>query len=418
MNDVVMVSVPTYSSIDFTSDELPDWEVLEALPWVRNRVAKVARTRVGVSISTTGFVGRLVIPGFATIDVTELVPGTTDACVRLAATSPRSALQQSSATSNLRADEVAAVEFARECSEVLRRGAPRAYETTARSTDRPRGRMLAMPTIRRHWSRGQRGRIVERVRILSSDTPLSRVLLAGAVRAERLLRISQDLRGETALARMCIRILAGTMREPSAADFRRARVELDAVRAVELAEVLVYGMPVLPRSAQLTVPVSAWISLDRVFEDAIRAVIQRLVHPRIVTRGSQEGVGIWKLARGMAPSRPKRAEPDVCVRGPEGTWILDAKYRRSGEDVDDDSLYQLLAHSTAFGAVEAAIVTPAIREPPGVRVLGVDGVGCRCWVVSVDPSSADSLRGQLDTWVERVLEGSTGGSGDWVTTPA
>jgi hypothetical protein len=239
------------------------------------------------------------------------------------------------------------------------------------------------------------------------------VLVAAAARAERILAGAPASSGLRKLRRSLTAFTAVPLE--MAPDIGRARAELgpyanaEMIGLLELAELIIKGVSALPETeADRDQPASVWINVDAIFEQAVRKVVTALLHVP-VRAGHGDGT---KLLHG---GEDMDANPDVVIEAPSGIVIADAKYRRHGADVNRDELYQLMAHSAAYDARRAALVTPKIRATDTDRFLGKDLRGCLFEVVVVEASSQELFRSQLQTWLARcgsmmphaLLAGST-----------
>ncbi|WP_457537900.1 5-methylcytosine restriction system specificity protein McrC [Williamsia sp. R60] len=384
-----------------TKDEItvsPE-EVL-SLPWVLAGVANLRSTRLGYELEIGPYVGTLLI-GSEEIVVAELVPGTVSACLELSRTGRKIGEQSSYSNRTLTPNDAVARAYTDAVASCLQNGVLKEYSDLTALTSRPRGRLLIRDSIRRPWSHGKENVMVATWRHLSEDTPLNRTLLAAGIRAQYLLP-NNDV--GLKLLRECIISLSGAQLQ-SAPDLVPLEGISDPVtaRAISLARTILDGVPdISPTSTQSTSRFSAWINVARVFEEAIFSICRNL-HPLSTFVGSSLGVSLFHNDTGTEQCIAKRADPDIVLKLEHGTLILDAKYRRSGEKVSDDAIYQLIAHADAFSARAATIVTPAIVSPPQVRRLGQTRGGCSIFTISVDPTRVIETELLIQAWISSRL---------------
>ncbi len=408
-----MISVRTlpHDRIEFRRDEVGDLQDLANLPWAEAGIAKPVETRVGVELRIGPHVGRLVIPQQATIDIAETYPGTVATCLSLTKSGRRAGDQDSPASEVMVSPWSAIViRFQEALSDYVLSGIERRYFSEMVTTSRPRGHIDIKSTVTRAWSRGRNDQVICVPRILTDDTPLNRVVAAAAGRAEQLLlreRISDSLRQ----VRLALRSLSGVRRD-LAPNIAAARSSLDPrsgdyADLLSLAELLIEGIPAIPPSERQDpdYPMSAWINIDALFEDAVRYIAKAVVGDHgSVRAGLGDGVTLFHGLPEDPVTRKKSANPDVVIRHKAGTLLLDAKYRRHEQDFTDDELYQLMAHAGAYQASAAALVAP-VRE--GVSVpqpwIGRDLNGVAYYVISVDPSSPATMYAPIETWIRMHL---------------
>jgi len=388
-------------AIDLASLSLDEAE-LRDLPWVRSGVAGVRRVGASVELEIGPYAGELWLDPDTRIDVVELLPGTVATCLRISSTGRRIGAQAISGRGVLPPTVAVASVFAETLQRALLAGVHKEYVDRRVTTNRPRGKIDIAATIRGPWAKGHVDQVATRRRDLADDNDLNRALLAACVEAEwRLAGRWQDL----------ARIRSAAMALRGAALDRAAYVPSDEDAPLRfspplsLARDLLHGVATATGGQHDRGHHSAWVNVERVFEEAVRTVFSRIFDGQ-VTRGEAEGVPLFQaLPTDPLPMR-KTANPDVVLRR-DGrvVGVLDAKYRRSGENPSDDEIYQLIAHAGAFEAKKAALITPALHGPPATRRLGRTADGCAIDVISVDSSSEYRMQASVTAWV-RAIEGS------------
>jgi len=197
-------------------------------------------------------------------------------------------------------------------------------------------------------------------------------------------------------------------------DVMAARREVNLLREdhrylLSLVELLVEGVPSLPPSQRLDemFPATAWLNVERIFEEAIVSVAREVVgHRGRVHTGKGDGTTLFAGQLEGEP-RPvtKSADPDIVVQHPGGTILLDAKYRRHLAYFTEDELYQLMAHAGAYRATAAALVAPARPGAiPEERWLGRDKYGTAYYAISVDPTAPAQIFQALETWLNHQVK--------------
>lgn len=376
----------------------PDELMAEA--WARAGVAKVIPNRFGAELRFGAFVGTLELPSGLRLSIDELVPGTAEACIRIATPGVRQTEGTGGAVV-VPAQEMLALRYVDVLERVLSRGARKEYRERTETSSRPRGKLLMTETVRGPWARGAQHRVVSRWRELTEDTALNRHLLSALVRADRVLSRASD----RTRARSMMVSLGGAQLEYRPAK-PGAAPGLEAA-AVELAEVLIAGVPLSVESAGQCLGTNYWINVEQLFEDAVRVMVADLALEARVTSGDELAVSLLG-ARATDPHPQKRfAHPDVVIKDALATRLIDAKYRRSGENPGEEEIYQLMAHADAFGASAAALVCVSMSGRSDVRFLGRMRSGCSVHVVAVDPRDEGQMREMIWRWLSTTGQGQT-----------
>jgi hypothetical protein len=396
---------------EFGRDEIGALRDLTQLPWVGAGVARLAETRLGIEIRFGPYVGRLVIPDRATIDIEEPYPGTVSTCLAITTAGRRAGDQTSPPSRTIVSPWSAiALRFQEALSSYVLHGIERRYIPTMVTTSRPRGRIDIGLTATRLRSRGRKDQVICIPRTLTDDTPLNRVISAAAVRAEELL-IRENVTDALREVRLASMSLSG-VRKDVVPDFATARRLLDTrntehYRLLGLAELLIRGVPALPPGERQDPdhPMTAWINVELLFEQAVRAVARTVVADRGTVRvGRGDGVTLFQHLPQDPTALRKSADPDVVIRHNKGILLLDAKYRRHDEDFTESELYQLIAHAGAYQAIAAALVIPSRdKEYLSGQWIGRDRNGVAYYTVAVDPTSMHGMYDPLANWIESQL---------------
>jgi hypothetical protein len=395
-----ILTARTYGRLHLGFDEVGvTVSEIKQLPWVRAGVATVHITRFGFELRLGGSAGRLLISERLAVDVQELVPGTASACLELSTGGRRQDRQ--SAAEGIRVSPGVALAEAF-VTELEGAGPPhKDYMSTVEPSSRPRGKILISESIRGLLAHGRPNQLVTRRRYLSEDTPVNRLLLAAAVRAERILDGARS--PKVSEARHWVVALSGAR---LIRDVRSLGLVIAAgdemTELISVAMALMLGVPVLPPPAtSSSSPFTTWVRLDVLFEEAVRSVCERACRPGSVTLGRSESMPLFHWQEGDPPRSSRRADPDVVVRSAGKIIVLDAKYRRTGEQAEEHQLYQLIAHAGAFQATACALVTPAINSEPGTARLGRTATGATVDIISVDASNARNIDRSLRGWLSK-----------------
>lgn len=386
--------------------DLADIELDEAglrnLPWVRAGVASVRRVGSSFELELGPYAGELWLDQQTRIDVVELLPGTVATCLRLSSTGRRIADQPIAGAGRLRPTAAVAAAYAEAVVHAISFGVHKEYVARTVRSNRPRGKLDIAATARGPWAAGRFDQVVTRRRDLSEDNALNRALLAACLEAEwRLAGQALDL----ARIRSAATALRGAALDRKAVVPSPLDVPSRFAAPLALARDLLQGVATVTGRRHEHGKHSAWINVERVFEEAVRSLFEELFSGD-VTRGEAAGVGLFTALASEPSPTHKTANPDVVLRGHDGLIaVADAKYRRSGELVTDDALYQIISHAGAFDATAAALVTPALKDRPGIRRLGRVAGGCTVDVVSVNSASSHQMRDAISRWIDTIQSG-------------
>jgi hypothetical protein len=409
---MISVECLPHERIELQVHEIGSISDLLDLPWIEQKIARLTETRLGIELQIGPYVGRLVVPDKLIIDVREPYPGTVEACLELSRSGRRAASQGSPPGAiHVQPWSALAETFTRSLATYVMAGIERQYLPHLITTSRPRGHVESGLTAQRLIARGYQDKIICRPRVLSDDTPLNRALAAGAVRAEQIL-VRHGSSACLRTLRSVVPALSGVRRDV-APDVRAAHRHVALLRddhrqLVSLAQLLVEGVPGLPPSERLDemFPMSAWLNVERMFEEAIFAVTREVVgrQGRVhVGRGDGTMLFAGQLANDPEPVA-KSADPDIVVRLGGKTILLDAKYRRHAAEFTEDELYQLMSHAGAYGAAAAGLIAPVrLGSTPEERWLGRDRYGTAYYILSVDPANPAQIFRALRAWLDRQI---------------
>jgi 5-methylcytosine-specific restriction endonuclease McrBC regulatory subunit McrC len=319
------------------------------------------------ALKASSFVGHSLI-GDCELRIEEKIPGalaglleaTGDLDARIAE-SPALADRQG------RVIETLAERFLDSLSRYLLAGREKRYVTQSFEAGLPRGKVDLGRTMRLR-ARGRADLLAFRADVLSADLTTNRLLGLGLqaldhalgswragtpllTRARTLGVLFEDI-GWTPMTRWSIDRLA-TAFEMAMTD--ASSVNLKALLSFARVFALHFG---IGPAAEVQSPVSWFVNLEALFEDAVRAALRRAaaVSAPVVT------VTDWRVERRHVLETPHRflAEPDVVISTSAGSIaILDAKYKEFNGRPDAGDVYQLLAHARAYGVRAGVLIYPS-----------------------------------------------------------
>jgi 5-methylcytosine-specific restriction endonuclease McrBC regulatory subunit McrC len=265
------------------------------------------------------------------------------------------------------------------------------------------GRLLVGQTATL-WARGLKHLLAFERSLPTRNTPLNRTLLAA-------LREVDEIAGPAAISS------ADLMNARGFAEFFSDCLDAEVIyapaeRFVELADELIDHLDddetrdmlslaavVLSHEGfepgayeESTVPRSWFLNLERLFERAVRRVLDRCGRPWLRVSSAAS----WLPSIFSSVPEELRADPDLVVhhRG-EFFAVGDVKYKNLNGRPEASDLYQLLAHAAAFRTDVAFLVYPG--DAFSAVDMGSSATGCRTWVFQIDI-------GHLTEDLERVLQ--------------
>jgi 5-methylcytosine-specific restriction endonuclease McrBC regulatory subunit McrC len=140
------------------------------------------------------------------------------------------------------------------------------------------------------------------------------------------------------------------------------------------------------------VPRTWFINLEQLFERATRKVLQTICHPEIVvTKDTKTAPSIFAKDKNKF-----RAYPDLVLRSETATVAIgDVKYKEWSGSANEDEIYQLLVHASAFQSPIAFLVYPG--DIFSAYELGLSSTGSSVWLFTIDiRSMKSSLREALN----------------------
>ena len=355
------------------------------------------RTRHG--IQATHVVGIISVPG-ATLEILPKIDGE-DHAVRKAlvhmlavAHNLRVADTELASVDTQRTDllELLIALFANRLIVAVRRGLPRRYVGHEEDLPRLRGSL----NVVRQWTRfaARPDMLACRFDELSEDTPLNRVFKA-AVRA--LAGVARSAGTVRLLAQLAARLeFVGVSDDPL-----KERVRLDRTNT---AYHDLYGMArmFLSGDRQSTTEgkslgFSLLFSMPKLFESFVGRCLRRAVLPWRTTLQSTRHSALWDKEEHIF-----QLQPDIVVKTPTGTIVLDAKWKELKAEerkcgVSQADVYQILNYGQAYNAKRIVLLYPwrqGLEEGINRRWIVV-GAEQRLDIATIDVGSPSTVNRML-----------------------
>lgn len=247
----------------------------------------------------------------------------------------------------------------------LQRGLLKEYQRIERISTFPRGRIHISNTIKQ-ISLGRAPKISTIRQELSADRSENQILKLALLRAEAIFRIHKS-GDELALCRQFLLLFAGvTTHQLGRLTYEELRRRCEAAgrtagEGTELKAALAYARPLLfgpgmwGSTEDDLLPEAFFIDLEKLFEEAVFECGKRYAFESSViwSKGGEEGRGVFKGVKRYL------ADPDGVLHLPGQRIVFDCKYKVYGGMPDHSDVYQILAHSMAFGSSTACLVYPA-----------------------------------------------------------
>jgi McrBC 5-methylcytosine restriction system component len=245
-------------------------------------------------------------------------------------------------------------------------------------------------------ARGLGHRIAFDRTVLAHDTPLNRGLLASVRQVEQIARgtdlVGKDLTKARVLSMVFEDCLDGrfltTPRRAFLADLEVAQRDPFAKRNRDLAALAAAVLDRVsldePDPSAGLVPRAWFLDLGRLFEDVVTRELRSVVAP-----GLRVEEGSTTLPRMFdAVSNRYRADPDLVVKQGMRTVVVgDVKHKSWTGIASEDDLYQLLAHTAAFGARDCFLIYPHVSFEE--VSLGINPLGGKTRLFAVDVKQLD-----------------------------
>ncbi len=353
------------------------------------------------ALKGSGFVGQSLI-GNRLLRIEEKIPGALAGLLEVAGNLDARITQTPALVDRHgRVVEQLAERFLASLAEYLLSGREKRYVTQSFVAGLPRGKVDLGRTMRLH-ARGRADLLAFRADVLSADLLNNRLLGLGLQALDRIVEAWST--GSQLLTRIrTIGVLFEDVGWPAMrrwsndrleAAFQRTTIEASSSNMgalLSLARIFALHFGV-GATAEIPTPVSWFVNLESLFEDAVRMALKRAAQ---VCAPVVE-VTDWRPQRRHvidSSGKTLRAEPDVVVSTPAGSVaIFDAKYKDFDGTPRPDDVYQLLAHARAYGVTTCALVYPATAFT--LRHAGDADGGCKLYValLSITDMASDCIR--------------------------
>jgi 5-methylcytosine-specific restriction endonuclease McrBC regulatory subunit McrC len=273
-------------------------------------------------------------------------------------------------------------QFHEEVSEYVSRGRQRRYTRRREASSLVGGRIDMTQTIALR-ARGLGHLIAFDRNVLTRATLQNRVIYAALREVESLRGVLSIPAKDVARGRVLIQFFNDVRDRQLLFGRRESLVELShqaLARANEsdrsmlsLASIVLSHQSFEQARPREEVTPRAWfLNLETLFEDAVRSSLRRQIGRAKVKKGTGEFIPIFP-----ASAAPYDADPDLVVNPSAITLVGDVKYKDWAPDalIDRGDLYQLLVHTSAYGARRAFLVYPSERFEVlelGAAVTGAD----------------------------------------------
>lgn len=359
-------------------------------PLLEEGVLSLVRSRrTPFGIRCGPWVGRVVLPSGQTLVVDDKVPGSLRSL--LAWTGPedvRAVTLQSLASDLDSAQVVMLSRFLDAVEKYYAAGRRARYVPQTLIGASPRGR-LDVPTTMRFRASGRQTQVASQTTVLTRSLLENDLLAAALSVAEGLVSDLPD-RHLKARTRTHARgfgdcdahswLRRGRFHRAAGLDnaLKRASEDEPLHAALLYARVLLLGLSAWDGSRAERVPHGFFVSLETLFEDAVRATAVERWGTRAV-KGSALGVHLFPNLEGKY-----EVDPDLVIRRDErgpAEVVMDVKYKDLTGIPAHSDVYQLVAHSAALGCNKAALIYPGSGQD--ARLLGVTGSGVEVYVLEV-----------------------------------
>jgi 5-methylcytosine-specific restriction endonuclease McrBC regulatory subunit McrC len=274
----------------------------------------------------------------------------------------------------------------------LQKGRQKLYVRNWERSSLPRGRLDIAATIRLR-ARGNLTQVAQHRFVLSGDVLANQLLAAAVHEAEALLRSDSRNSEVLAAARLYSPILADVDAFRILRSTQRARADLferalsEGRGFAELHNALLFARPLVLHSGiwasavEGSVPDAYFLSLESLFEDAVRTVVRGLTSSQYkVVKGAS-------LRPALFRALPERyiADPDIVfVSDQFKTVVADCKYKDLESTPSHSDVYQLLSHCTCLASNTGVLIYPG--EISSCNKLGTTVGSVDVWCITARPT--------------------------------
>jgi 5-methylcytosine-specific restriction enzyme subunit McrC len=268
----------------------------------------------------------------------------------------------------------------RNLERIVASGLAKQYVAVEQASQSIRGTILFNQTIRKrvrndHLSVGTKR--FERTSVIPANLAIRQTLelLSAGLLSHRSKRARQIIEGINRVARHFpvtnTPQSSATLERLLATEHLRASRE-DYRRALRFAQALVSKTGIEVTGSAAGIPTRCFLlSLDLVFEDYVRSVLQRqLSDVKVRSAKSFPPAGERRrlLSNGSLDSE---MEPDIVVcRNGVAVSIFDVKYKAAAKGIERHDLNQIVAYAVGYGVKRVGIISPASATGPQCQLLG------------------------------------------------
>lgn len=387
-------SIKERSTYKINADEL---QILQRQPAFRNllklRVVGVGlRPEGSFELKASHYVGTVILDNSYSITVTEKIVGATEGLFSYLSKA-RYKVPLGQAKSSI--DGVFFVHiveaFVNSVQEYVAIGRRKEYQCIKFDTHRPVGRILMSQTIRHH-AKGECNVVHVSQFRLSSDTFANQVIGYCLAEIEILAERHTSLKSLLHKARTLFLLF-------SDANYSTLRFKSDQAKAAQLSQYLATNLlsKELRAALEMAYPLlcgggifgnsyssfrtqALFFDLEFLFEYSVLSSLQSRIDIR-TSRGDSFSKKLFEKPVGRY-----RCEPDLVLSRPTGECLAigDVKYKDIENGLpDNDDVYQLLAHASAFAVSKSFLVYPSERYSH--RVLGCSAESIDVSVFTIRP---------------------------------
>jgi len=146
--------------------------------------------------------------------------------------------------------------------------------------------------------------------------------------------------------------------------------------AISLAELILFNnMPDLQTGRKDTL--ALLFDMNRLWEEFIFVTLRHYLDSQLYTVTAQVRKLFWET---------KTIRPDIVIGGPNGTVIMDTKWKKPADMPSDSDLHQMYVYYRYFNAEKVALIYPSpsgTTPPPGITGHFSDGTNTPCAAINL-----------------------------------
>lgn len=286
--------------------------------------------------------------------------------------------------------------FLQHLGDYLRRGRLKSYVQIGETSSYPKGRIDVRASLRL-LARGRQGTLAFTRQVLTPDLLCNRLLALALSCVDRylVLRNALDLLAfartyaplfQDVNWRRLERVAWSDLRDLYDDEISQQSHAPSLSTALRYARSLALQLGAWPEAtASTSIPASYFLSLERLFEDAVRNTISGLVSDAV--KGSKLGVGLFReICESFI------VDPDIVIgKPPLVRLVADCKYKQLDGAPEHHDVYQLVAHCNAIQSATGVLLYPG--SSTRVRCLGKTTTGVSVFYATV---ALETLKGALE----------------------